>query len=191
MDSPSNRDIPDCIKQLNSKRRTENWYGHRIFKVELTEREREELYDEAGRRGLLTIHEFSGISARGVNRRDAIESLLAKTRKRAFELFQKELGACARFWASPSQFYGVDFYWRRARLGVAITGPLEDDVFRADPRRSRDRMWVVVSRAYKSDGLTVMAVPYYEVWHKPGPVVATIRQQLLASGRYPKLRGEP
>lgn len=161
--------------------------------MDLTPREREDLYDEAGRRGLLTMYEFSGIFSQGVSRGDAIRTLLVKTRKKAFELFRQEFGAAARFRVSPTQFGGIDFYWRRAALGLVITGPLVDDPFRADPRRTRDidkRFGVGFFQVQDSAEPKILAVPYYEVWHSPRAVVEKVRQLLLASGQYPRVRGE-
>jgi hypothetical protein len=188
-------EISEVLKELNSKRRALRYGGRTIHYVELTAEERKNLYEGAREHGLLIGYEFSGVRSYGVSRNDAAYILLEATRQKAFRLLQREFGAFARFWVKPKQLnlIGIDFYWRKARLGLLITGPLIDDPSRGDPTRSRDSrqeleqdLDSVIPENMK--GLTTIKMPYYIVWHRPSDLVSRIRGRLVASGQYPRLR---
>jgi hypothetical protein len=174
--------------------RTVHLGGHKICWVDLTVEECKTVYDAAKERGLLLRYEFSGIAFYGPNRTYAADLLLEATRQKVFRLLRREFGSSARFWIRPTplSFLGIDFYWRKARLGLAITGPLIDDLYRGDPRRTRDSK-PELEREFdcripvNMRGLSIIKIPYYSVWHRPSEVVNCIKKRLVASGQYPRL----
>jgi len=130
--------------------------------------------------GLLKVFNFSGVRVRSIDRRSAQLELMAKTRSRAFDLLRKEFGAVARFW--PNFVYlseHADFYWRRAGLGLIITGPRNSDRHPAD---TGFRTWGR-TRIEK-----LLRVPYYTVWHRPKKFLDAVRAELALSGKYPRLK---
>jgi len=187
----------EFLHSLVSKRKELKLTGCSISWLEITPTERKELYEIAKERGLLIGYKFSGIMSYGISRNDAGCSLLESTRERAFEKLRTEFGAKARFWIRPKQLsiIGIDFYWRTAKLGVLITGPLRDDPRRGDPVRTRDSC---VGREQDFDwalppnmkGLAILKFPYYQVWHHPSDFLDQIKHRLITSGYYPKLRNE-
>lgn len=164
--------------------------------LDITPAERTKLYALARQRGLLTHYEFSGVESFGVNRNDAARTVLQKTHERALEKLKIEFGAKAHFWVNPKQLLGVDFYWRSAKLGVVISGPLQDDLGRADPARMRDWRFKAKERSVTIPGVNswtiiVLTFPYYVVWHHPSDFLSHIKDRLLASGCYPRLQNSP
>lgn len=129
----------EFLKGLFSKRKQLRLRSGSLSWLDLTATERDKLYEEAEKRGLLTRYEFSGIQSLGISRNNAADRLLQATRQHAFEKLKAEFGAKARFWADPPQLssLGVDFYWKLAKLAIHITGPLTDAVWRAGPTRAR------------------------------------------------------
>lgn len=188
-------DIPETLKKLSSKRKVTRLGGREFAWVDLSPEERETLYSAARDRGLLLRYEFSGVPSYGIGRRDAANRLLEATRQKAFVLLRQAFGSSARFWVRPVQlfFLQVDFYWRRANLGLAITGPLMDDPFRGDPVRTRDSrpelgQGVEFRIPTQMQGLEIVKIPYYSIWHKPSEFISRINRELMASHKYPKLR---
>src|ERR1700722_3950368 len=181
-------DIPESIKELASKRRVVR-LGRRSFSyVDLTPAERAELCQFAEQRGLLTRYDFSGIPANGVSRNHAANRLLEATRKKAFEMMRRAFGASARFRSQSEPAMSVDFYWRKARLGLVITGPPRDAAGRGDPRRTGDSR-PELGQHFDSlpATLKIIRAPYYLVWHRPTHFLDQIRNELVASGQYPRL----
>lgn len=179
----------EFLTDLLSKRKDIDLNGYgRVSRLDITSDEREKLYEIGERCGLLTTYEFSGISCSGMSRNDAARRLLDKTRKRAFARLRDEFGAAAHFWPEPRQLPTVDFYWRLAKLGVVITGPLFDysgpTAARARDVRT-DRNYHCFPKNLKD--LMILSFPYYFVWHHPSEFIAKIKQKLVASGRYPRL----
>ena len=180
------------LKYLVSKRRE---FGPRAYKfswLDITPAEKEKLYEIGAQSGLLTQYEFSGVKSAGTSRNDAARRVLDTTHGRAFSKLKAEFGAKAQFWVRPKQLclLHVNFYWRKAHLGVVITGPLMDDLRRAGPERTRDeRIERDFINALPPDlrGLTVLTFPYYVVWHQPSEFIKTVTQKLIGSGHYPKL----
>jgi hypothetical protein len=150
------------------------------------------LREEAQTRGLLPRSEFSGVSAHGVDRNDAAKQLMKECFARAFELLRREFGSRAHFWPRPKFPVSVDFYWRKANLAVVLTGPLHDRLNRPmSAPRARDARDLVETLAEGCSGdakyMKVLRVPYYDVYRHPSNFLATIRAELVASGKYPKL----
>jgi len=189
-------DVLRSARTLSSEKNRVDLLRHQVFYRADCEADREILYAEAKRRGLLRTYDFSGIAACGVSRRDAITTLMLSTFRKSFGLLRRNFGSSARFVARPRQFrsLGVDFYWKRAKIGLVITGPTFDDLRRGDRRRTRDREQVLYdlcegrnSFLRVANRLSVMIVPYYDIWHNPTAVVANVRGVLFDSGKYPRL----
>ena len=180
------------LKYLLSKRREFGPRAHKFSWLDITLAEKEKLYEIGAQSGLLTQYEFGGVKAAGTSRNDAARRVLDMTHRRAFSKLKAEFGAKAHFWVRPKQLrlLRVDFYWRKAQLGVVITGPLMDDLCRAGPERTRDEG---VERDFINEllpdlrGLTVLPFPYYVIWHQPSEFIKTVTQKLIASGHYPRL----
>lgn len=192
MKSEANQEF---LKGLASKRKILRWgLSSFLTYLDITPAERTKLYELARQRGLLTCYEFSGIKSFGINRNDAARMMLQKTRDRAFEKLKIEFGAEARFWVNPKQLCGeADFYWRLAKLGVVISGPLLDDLSRGDPMRGRDSRTESKERSVTIPGVnswnfTLLSFPYYLVWHHPSDFLNRIKRKLVASGCYPRLQ---
>ncbi len=182
----------EFLKHLLSKRREFGPRTHRFSWLDITSADREKLYEIAEECGFLTHYEFSGIKSAGTSRNNAALRLLQATRDRAFSRLKHEFGAKAHFWVRPRQLClgEIDFYWRKAKVGVIITGPLLDARGRAGPQRARDRRLeydFTSTLPTELKGLTVLRFPYYEVWHQPAGFIKQIRQGLVASGHYPRL----
>lgn len=180
------------LKNLLSKRREFGPRAYRFSYLDITSAEREKLYEIAEQSGLLTHYEFSGIKSAGTSRNNAARRLIQATRDRAFSRLKREFGAKAHFWVRPIQLYvgDIDFYWRRAKLGVTITGPLLDAHDRAGLERVRDRRFeydFASTLPPELKGFAVLTFPYYEVWHQPSEFIRKIRHSLVASGHYPRL----
>jgi hypothetical protein len=182
-------EIPEYIKELASKRRVfRSPDGFSLSYVSLTPEEEERLFEFAKGQGLLTRYEFSGIPAYGVSRNNAAHRLLEGTRQKAFELLRRVFGSSAHFRSQPSNLSVADFYWRKARLALLITGPNLDDRTRAEPTRSRDPSPKLYEEFNSSpEKPKLITVPYYLVWHQPARFLDQIRQELVASGQYPRL----
>jgi len=189
------QEISEAVKKFNSNRRALHFGGHTVFCVKLTSEERKTLYCAARESGLLMRYEFSGIPSYGVSRSHAAALLLEVTHQKALGLLRREFGSCARFWVRPKQLsiLGTDFYWKKAKLGLAITGPLMDDPYRGDPKRTRDsrpeleqQLDSLIPESMK--GLAIIKVPYYLVWHQPSDFIRRINSKLIASGQYTRLR---
>src|ERR1700730_12092011 len=181
-------DVPESIKALASKRRVFR-LGRRSFSfVHLTPEESDYLCQFAEEQGLLTRYEFSGISSYGVNRNHAAERLLKDTRQKAFEMMRRVFGSSAYFRRQSEQTIGIDFYWKKARLAVVITGPLWDDVSRGTQNKARDSR-PHLGQHFESLPQTskIVKVPYYVVWHRPAHFLDQIRHELVASGQYSRL----
>ncbi len=193
-----NLEPPDSLAKLNSRRKVVRVGGKPIFYYAvLSADERKTLIQAAKERGLLTRYEFCGIARYGVSRNHAASLLLEDTHHKAFELLRRAFGACARFWVRPKQLriIGIDFYWKKANMGLALTGPLIDDPSRGDPGRTRDSRpaleYDIDSMIPQSmKGLMVVKMPYYLVWHQSSDFLRRIRSKLFATGRYPGLREE-
>jgi hypothetical protein len=89
-------------------------------------------------------------------------------------------------------YVDIDFYWRSAKLGVVITGPLKDDPHRGDPVRTKDltpssKDAAISAMRIGVEDITIVTVPYYQVWHRPSVFLEQIRSKLILSGNYPKL----
>jgi len=116
------------------------------------------------------------------------------TRERAFTKLRAEFGAKAHFWVKPKQlsFLRVDFYWRLARIGVVITGPPRDNLYRFGSARTRDSCIDMRQDFLPPNltGLSVLSFPYYMVWRHPFDFVKQIRHKLIASKRYPRLSAQ-
>lgn len=165
----------------------------------MTETGRRSLLAECEKRGIsVQSHSFSNISIDGVSRHDAAEWLLERTFQKALSLLRKEFGACARFWPRPGDV-GIDFYWRKARLAVTISGPLNRRRFCLDNHKVRDKIAghrLAIAREFRfTDEKAVtqadvqeLVLPYYIVWHNPRKFLAEIRTILINSGAYPRLR---
>lgn len=180
------------LKHLLSKRKEIKFGTDSLSWLNITATEREKLYEVGAQCGLLTSYEFSGVKSLGTSHNNAARRLLDKTHKRAFARLKTEFGSKAHFWVRPKELFPMDFYWRLARIGVAITGPLKDDLNRRGPARTRDfRMGLLEDLVSylppNFQGMTVLTFPYYVVWHHPTEFVRRIRQKLAASGRYPRL----
>ena len=188
-------EVPEAIKKLAANRRVLRLGRHTISWLKLTSEERKTLYAAAKERGRLYRYEFSGIASYGASRTDAAAMLLETTREKAFLLLRREFGSSARFWVNPRQLkiLRIDFYWRKARLGLTITGPLIDDPYRGDPKRTRDSR-PELERELDSlipenmQRLAIIKIPYYMVWHQPSDVINRINKRLVASGQYGRLR---
>lgn len=185
-----NRIDIERLRGLLAKRKTWRFPGGReISWLPLSREESEEIYEVAREHGLLLRYEFSGISSDGVSRHDAARRMLERTREKAFQLLRREFGASARFQAA----HGSDFYWKKARIRLVITGPLIDDRSRGDPRRTRDDWGLRLLRESQREtgspetGTKEYEVPYYRVWHKPSEFVADVRRLLAGSRCYPRL----
>jgi hypothetical protein len=182
----------EFLKYLLSKREVSGPREYRFSWLDITSAEREKLYEIGEQSGLLTQYEFSGIKSAGTSRNDAARRVLDKTRERAFLKLKTELGRTAHFWLSPRQISSlyIDFYWRKAKVGAVITGPLMDDLWHAGRKRVGAFR---LTRKYVSNlppelrDLTILIVPYYMVWHQPSEFVTAIKEQLIASGHYPRL----
>jgi len=178
------------LKHLLSKRKEVRHRRYPFSWLAITPAEREKLYEAGEQCGLLTTYEFSGIKASGTSRNDAANRLLDKTHERAFTKLKAEFGSKAHFWVKPEQlsFLRVGFYWRLARIGVVITGPPRDDLYRFGPARTRDSCNVRQDFLPPNlRGLTLLSFPYYVVWHHPFDFVSQISGKLIASERYPRL----
>jgi hypothetical protein len=179
------------LRYLLSKRKEIGPRRYRFSFLDITSGERKRLYEIGEQAGLLTPYEFSGIKSAGISRNDAARRVLALTRERAFTKLKVEFGAKAHFWVQPKQcFLYIDFYWRRANLGVVITGPLMDHLYRAGPERTRDHHVKSLSRSFELKGLTILTFPYYVVWHHPSEFIKKIRQKLIGSGHYSRLNAQ-
>src|ERR1700744_1280089 len=117
-----------------------------------------------------------------------------KTRKRALEKLRGEFGSRAHFWVQPRRlsYVEIDFYWRSAKLGVVISGPLKDDPYRGDSVRAKDpapssKDAAISAMRLGVEDITIFMVPYYQVWHRPSLFLEQIRSKLILSGQYPKL----
>jgi hypothetical protein len=183
-------------EKLRSSRRNARLLRHLVYVADDCDEDREAVYRQANKHGLLTTYEFSGIKAAGASRNDAITNLLSATFHKTFELLRQNFGSRANFWPRPRhlRILDVDFYWRRAHIALIITGPNFDDFRRGDSTKTRDSARItenyVLLRhdvAKPLDGGMVITVPYYDVWHSPSGVVGTVRKALLESGKYPKL----
>jgi hypothetical protein len=182
----------EFLKYLLSKRKVSGPREYKFSWLDITSAEREKLYEIGEQSGLLTHYEFSGIKAAGTSRNDAARRVLDKTRERAFLKLKTELGRTAHFWFRPRQLSSlyIDFYWRKAKVGVVVTGPLMDDLWHAGRKRIGAFRF---ARNYFSNSppelrnLTILVVSYYTVWHQPSEFVAAIKEQLIASGHYPRL----
>ncbi len=182
------------LKHLLSKRKEIGPREYSFSRLNITPAEREKLYEIGEQCGLLTSYEFSGVESLGTNHNNAARRLLDKTHKRAFARLKTEFGSKTHFWVRPKELFPMDFYWRLARIGVTITGPLNDDLNRSGRTRTRDfRMGLLddlVSYLPNFQGMTVLTFPYYVVWHHPTEFVRQIRQKLASSGRYPRLSAQ-
>lgn len=160
---------------------------------------KDKIREEARRRGLLHRYDFSGIVANGVSRNDAAEQLMKQARARAFDLLRKEFGASAHFWPRASiripvlrEVFSVDFYWRKANLGVELTGPLVMNRVTGELKRSHgapDFPVEFMDPRYQGEAkhVKIMKLPYYLLWHDPSRFVGEIRKALVASGKFPNL----
>ena len=182
----------EFLAHLLSKRKVSGPRDDRFSWLNITRAEREKLYQIGEQAGLLTQYEFSGIKTAGTSRNDAARRVVDKTRERAFLTLKTELGGKAHFWLSPRQFASlyIDFYWRKAKVGVLITGPLMDNIWEAGKKRIGSfrfakRIFSKLPPEFRD--LTILAVPYYVVWHQPSEFVTEIKEQLIASGHYPRL----
>ena len=150
--------------------------------------------EEAQARGLVPRYEFSGISAWGVSRNDAASQLMKECFTRAFNLLRKEFGSCAHFWPRPKlPAVSVDFYWRKANLALVLTDPLYDRMNRpsGSPRvRGTRDLLELQAESCSGDAkhMKILRVPYYEIWHRPSKFLATVRAELMISGKYPALQ---
>jgi hypothetical protein len=182
----------EFLKYLLSKRKVFGPREYRFSWLDITSAEREKLYEIGEHSGLLTQYEFSGMKSAGTSRNDAARRVLDKTRERAFLKLKTELGGKAHFWLKPRQLacLYIDFYWRKAKVGVVVTGPLMDDLWHGGRKRVGAFR---LTRKYLSNlppelrDLTILIVPYYMVWHRPSEFVTAIKEQLIASGHYPRL----
>jgi hypothetical protein len=180
------------LKYLLSKRKASGPREYKFSWLDITSAEREKLYEIGDQAGLLTHYEFSGIKTAGTSRNDAARRVLDKTRERAFLKLKTELGRTAHFWFRPRQLSAlyIDFYWRKAKVSVVITGPLMDDLGHAGRKRVGSfrfarRFFSKLPTDFRD--LTILAVPYYVIWHQPSEFVTAIKEQLIASGHYPRL----
>ena len=183
-------------EKLRSSRKNGRLLRHLVYVADDRDDEREVVYRQADIQGLLTTYEFSGVKAAGASRNDAITNLFSATFQKAFELLRQNFGSRANFWPRPRhlRILDVDFYWRRARIALIITGPNFDDFRRGDSKKTRDSPRITENYpllrqdvAKHLDGGIVISIPYYDVWHSPSGVVGTVRKALLESGKYPKL----
>jgi hypothetical protein len=175
------------LKHLLSKRKELGPRSHRFSCLDITPAEKEKLYEIGAQAGLLTQYEFNGIKSVGTSHNDAACRVLDMTRQRAFSKLKAEFGAKAHFWVKPKQlcYPQVDFYWRKAQLGVVISGPLKDALHRGGPERIRDEHIEMLPT--EQSRLSTITFPYYIVWHQPSEFIKKIRQKLIASGHYPRL----
>jgi len=149
------------------------------------------LREEALHRGLVPRYLFSGIAAFGVSRNDAAEQLMKLCHERAFGLLRKEFGSTAHFWDRPKFGWGINFFWRKANIGIRLTGPLLDQVNQHEAApRARFRMLHFFAQGCSGNArdMKIMHFPYYEIWHHPSKFLATIRAELVATGKYPSLQ---
>jgi hypothetical protein len=184
----------ESLIPLLSKRRHSFHGGSVLTWLEIDSNERKNLYEIAKQRGLLTEYRFSGIKAYGVSRNDAVRWLMEKTRNRALEKLRAEFGSMAHFWVQPRRlsYVDIDFYWRSAKLGIVITGPLKDDPYRGDSVRAKEpapssKDAAISAMRIGVEDITIFTVPYYQVWHRPSVFLEQIRSKLILSGHYPKL----
>jgi hypothetical protein len=193
--------IPEAVRPLLA----DYWGGER---KELTESDRELLLVECKKRGIaVQQYDFSNICVEGVSREDAAEWLLEKSHRKAFDLLRWEFGSTARF---QTERPFIDFYWRKARLAVLISGALVNfsDVFEKfmAPRsvlesyqlkRDAHSSWLPLGRSMgelsgiPKTGIEEIWVPYYKIWHNPRNFLAEIRAKLVASRAYPRLTASP
>src|SRR5438445_8333442 len=176
----------EFLSSLFSKRKEHRLGRNSFSSLDITPAERKKLYEMAQQRGLLTSYEFSGIQSFGISRNDAARTMLQKTRERALEKLRNEFGAKAHFWVNPRQLWSVDFYWRSARVGVVITGPLQDDLSRGARVRRRDSRVGAKQRSVSIPGvnswnLTLLSFPYYAIWHHPSDFLSRIKHKLIVS----------
>jgi hypothetical protein len=180
----------EFLKYLLSKRKVSGPRGNRFSWLDMTSAEREKLYEIGEQSGLLTQYEFSGIKSSGTSRNDAARRVLDKTSERAFLKLKTEFGGTAHFWVRPRQLSFIDFYWRKAKVGVVLTGPLMDDLWHAGRKRVGDfrlKRNILSDLPPEMRYLTLLVVPYYVVWHQPSEFIGAIKQELIASGHYPRL----
>jgi hypothetical protein len=189
-------DVRAAGEKLRSSRRNARLLRHNVLVADECNDERGVVYRQAAEQGLLTTYEFSGIKAAGASRNDAITNLLSATFQKMFELLRRNLGSRANFWPRPRhlRILDVDFYWKRARIALIITGPNFDDFRRGDNTKTRDSPRIAENYfllrqdvAKPLEGGTVITIPYYDVWHNPSGVVEIVRNAVIESGKYPNL----
>jgi hypothetical protein len=185
----------ETLIPLLSKRKQIRLPGRSVLNwLDIDPNERKKLYEIAKQHGFLTEYQFSGIKAHGVSRNDAARWLMEKTRDRALKKLKVAFGSRAHFWVQPRRlsYVSIDFYWRTANLGIVITGPLKDDPHRGDPVRTKhvppsSKDAATNAMRLGVEGLTILTVPYYHIWHRPSDFLRQIKRKLILSGRYPKL----
>jgi hypothetical protein len=174
--------IPDELSELFAKNR----------EGRMLPADRTVMLDECRKRGIpVQSFDFSNVKIEGVSRYDAGEWLLELTRLKAFDLMRVEFGACARFQVGPT----FDFFWRKAQLAMIILGPLMKQRFYSDGKMKRSKKVEDLSFMKEMGWLPniaeakvkVLNVPYYRIWHNPRNVLDEVRNQLVASGAYPRL----
>jgi hypothetical protein len=123
-----------------------------------------------------------------------VEKFMERTRQKAFDLLRKEFGSTARFEIGYRPV--IDFFWRRARLAMAISGPLRPRLF-SDGPMMQDKApdldfsrWMMMLPRFPKTGVVLVAVPHYMVWHRPQHFLAETRMMLLNSKTYPRLNAK-
>ncbi len=113
----------------------------------------------------------------------------ARVYQRAFGLLRREFGATAHFWARPRfeeknelpEDFRLDFYWRRANVGLLIVGPGERD--------KPGNLSVASDPGYfkRRPGISLVMVPYELIVREPQEFLRQLRDVLIASRKYPRL----
>jgi hypothetical protein len=130
----------------------------------------------------------------GIEPPNDVEQFMERTHQKAFDLLRKEFGSTARFETGYRRV--IDFFWRRARLAMAISGPLRPRLLHDGPMfqdKAPDlnlARWCRELPGFPKTGVVLVAVPHYMVWHRPQQFLTETRLMLLNSKAYPRLNSK-
>jgi len=125
---------------------------------------------------------------------DDVDRFMERTHQKAFDLLRKEFGSTAKF--ETSYLPVIDFFWRKARVAMAISGPLTTSFLFDGPRRQASppnldlARWCGMLPRFPKTGVVVVTVPHYMVWHRPQQFLAEARTMLVNSKAYPRLNAK-
>jgi hypothetical protein len=151
------------------------------------------LRNRALQSGICKHFAFAGERVVAVDFADACEQIRARVYQKAFELLRREFGACARFWPRPRfeetglvpEDFRLDFYWRKANLGLKIVGPSRAKNPTPGHLSLTADHGVHLGRR-PGQGWLIVA-PYELVIRAPEEFLRQVRDILVASGKYPRL----